>query len=218
MPTYIVEINKAGKIPDVINWDINPIPNDPSFLWKGEKSDGVRVFAENVEEAIHKARGFLVPPKTLVSSKTYKVGKSDMGRPTLILANANSLPFSLWRELTRLCGHSWDDGDSTIFELLLPRRLPKAEKLLVKYCWAKESFPCFLVGRINIQSGKVRKVHRCFDGSGDIKTKALECLQRRIDNGTPWYGDAVIAITPLGQRVSVDVPWPLSEGFSPSRP
>jgi len=59
MPTYIVEIAKDGKISSVIPYHFDPVPNDPTKMWDGTLSKGVRIFAEDVEEAIQQARKFL---------------------------------------------------------------------------------------------------------------------------------------------------------------
>lgn len=72
---------------------------------------------------------------------------------------------------------------------------------------------CQLIGKINTIDGKVRTVNRYFDGSGDVVSKARECLAKRKDKGAPWYGDAVMVITPLSQRVIVDIPWPGEEDY-----
>lgn len=69
-------------------------------------------------------------------------------------------------------------------------------------------WPCDMVGRINVQSGAVRVVRRRFDGAGDVRAAALAELAKRRDGGAPWYGDAVLVTTPLGQTVIVDVPYP----------
>ena len=70
------------------------------------------------------------------------------------------------------------------------------------------NWECRLYGKINIQSGAIRRVNRRFDGSGDVCAAALRELFRRQDGGEPWYGDAVTVVTPLGQKVIVYVPYP----------
>jgi len=67
---------------------------------------------------------------------------------------------------------------------------------------------CLLFGRIHLPNGKIREVHRYFDGGGDVKNKAIAELLKRRDRGSPWYGDAVYVLTPLGKKIIVDVPWP----------
>jgi hypothetical protein len=70
-------------------------------------------------------------------------------------------------------------------------------------------WPCRLKGRINVQSGAIRRVNRLFDGAGDVNAAAREVLAKRKDKGSPWYGDDTVTLTtPLGQRVQVDIPWP----------
>lgn len=69
-------------------------------------------------------------------------------------------------------------------------------------------WPCLLIGRTHLPSGRVRTVDRLFDGAGDVKAKAMAELAKRRDKGAPWYGDAVTVITPLGQRVIVEIQWP----------
>ena len=70
--------------------------------------------------------------------KTYKVGQSAKGRPTLILHSAKmDIPFSLFRDLGRICGKSWDEGDTMVFECLLPDKLSEAEKVLYLTGWDK---------------------------------------------------------------------------------
>jgi len=70
------------------------------------------------------------------------------------------------------------------------------------------NWECRLYGKINIQSGAIRRVDRKFDGSGDVYAAALRELSKRKDQGEPWYGDAVTVITPLGQKLIVEVPYP----------
>jgi hypothetical protein len=69
-------------------------------------------------------------------------------------------------------------------------------------------WPCRLEGRINIQSGAIRRVSRLFDGAGGVEPAARHALAKRKDGGSPWYGDAVTVTTPLGEKVQVDIPWP----------
>jgi len=73
---------------------------------------------------------------------------------------------------------------------------------------SKEPWICRLVGRTHTQDGKLHRVERLFDGGGDVEGKARACLAQRRDRGAPWYGDAVHVITPLGQCVTVEIPWP----------
>jgi len=68
-------------------------------------------------------------------------------------------------------------------------------------------FACFMYGNINTIDGKRKTVRRYFDGAGDVYQLALQELQKRKDKGYPWKGDAVNVITPLGQKVIVEVPW-----------
>lgn len=65
---------------------------------------------------------------------------------------------------------------------------------------------CFMYGEVHTMDGKRKMVRRYFDGSGNVYAAALQELYKRKDKGSPWRGDAVNVITPLGQRVIVEVP------------
>lgn len=69
-------------------------------------------------------------------------------------------------------------------------------------------WPCRMQGSINKIDGKIARVDRIFEGAGDVRAAALITLAKRKDKGSPWYGDAIEVITPLGQTVIVEVPWP----------
>jgi hypothetical protein len=74
-------------------------------------------------------------------SKTYTVGTSERGRPTIVLQGKDQLSFSAWRDIHRICGKSWDEGEKAVFECLLPERVTLAEKTLVAYGWKREQDP-----------------------------------------------------------------------------
>ena len=67
---------------------------------------------------------------------------------------------------------------------------------------------CILEGKTIGQNLKTYRTRRMFDGDGDIIKNARACLAKRSDEGYPWYGDAVVATTPSGQRITVEIPWP----------
>ena len=52
---------------------------------------------------------------------------------------------------------------------------------------------------------KRKTVRRYFDGAGDVYAAAITELRKRKDKGDPWKGDAVNVITPLGQKVVVEI-------------
>lgn len=65
---------------------------------------------------------------------------------------------------------------------------------------------CYMYGSINTIDGRKVTVNSYFDGAGDVHQAAIRELAKQKDGGAPWKGDAVKVITPLGQRVIVDIP------------
>lgn len=73
--------------------------------------------------------------------RTYKLGTSRRGRPTIIINRKPSqIPGHLDLALIRLAGTAELDGPNSVvtYEFLLPEKLPAAEKYLKGSMWEKE--------------------------------------------------------------------------------
>jgi hypothetical protein len=65
----------------------------------------------------------------------YTLGKDEKDRPTLTVP-AYSLSFSVWRDLSRVCGKSQVLGQWEVFTCLVPDTLSRAESILQGACIA----------------------------------------------------------------------------------
>lgn len=71
--------------------------------------------------------------------KKFIVGVSERGKPTIKINSRYDLTFSVWRDLARLAGHSYNDFTfdkprsecGEIFEFLVPENLEQAKQVLI---------------------------------------------------------------------------------------
>lgn len=73
-------------------------------------------------------------------AKTYTIGESEQGRPVFVLRDKGALTYHAFRDLGRICGKSWDEGEKAVFECLLPEKSNEVEKTLAAYGWKKEEW------------------------------------------------------------------------------
>ncbi len=71
--------------------------------------------------------------------REYVQGVSSRGRPTLTLNRPErDIGFSVWRDLLRVAGTCRNEPECTVFEFLIPERLPKGEEVLQGAMWVKK--------------------------------------------------------------------------------
>ena len=56
---------------------------------------------------------------------------------------------------------------------------------------------CLIEAETTAPNGKTVRMHRFFDGSGDVYKAALASISKRKDNGAKFYGCTVFIHTPL---------------------
>ena len=66
---------------------------------------------------------------------------------------------------------------------------------------ASEKWICTYGAATHHPSGRKISVHGRFDGAGDVKGKAIACLNDRLRRRHLWYGVEFLVITPLEQKV-----------------
>lgn len=74
-------------------------------------------------------------------AKTYTIRESEKNRPAFVLQDKRQLTYHAWRDLGRICGKSWDEGEKAVFECLLPEKAGEVEETLAAYGWKKEWDP-----------------------------------------------------------------------------
>lgn len=66
---------------------------------------------------------------------------------------------------------------------------------------SKMTWPCTVIAETHHPSGRPVRMRRVVDGAGSVEAVMQSALSARKDKGAWFRGDAVTAITPLGQRV-----------------
>jgi len=65
----------------------------------------------------------------------------------------------------------------------------------------KMRWPCVVTAKSHLPSGKRITMRRVVDGEGDVVLAMHLALLSRRDSGSAFLGEAIHALTPLGQRV-----------------